>query len=63
MTSMLNMSEIQTLDKHIEQLNGYKPITENEVKGLCDKVSVCCSMKKTIFNERKKFFQWWQKCC
>lgn len=39
MTSILSLSEIATLDRHIEQLNNYKPIAENEVKVLCDKVS------------------------
>ena len=35
----INFDDIATLDRHIEQLNDYKPITENEVKNLCDKVS------------------------
>jgi len=33
------MSEIGTLDRQIQQLHEYKPIAENEVKNLCDKVS------------------------
>ena len=33
------MSEIGTLDRQIQQLHDYKPIPENEVKNLCDKVS------------------------
>jgi len=37
MTSILNTSEIGTLDRQIAQLNEYKPIPENEVKNLCDK--------------------------
>ena len=40
MTSILNTSEIGTLDRQIAQLNEYKPIPENEVKNLCDKVSL-----------------------
>ena len=39
MTSMLNMNEIGILDRQILQLHDYKPIPENEVKNLCDKVS------------------------
>lgn len=39
MTSILSMSEIGTLDRQIQQLHDYKPIPENEVKALCDKVS------------------------
>ena len=35
----LTMSEIQTLDKQIDQLLECKPISEQEVKQLCDKVS------------------------
>lgn len=33
------MTEIGTLDRQIQQLHEYKPIAENEVKNLCDKVS------------------------
>ena len=33
------MEEISTLDRQIDQLYDYKPIPENEVKALCDKVS------------------------
>lgn len=33
------MEDIQVLDKQIEQLNEYKPISEHEVKALCEKVS------------------------
>ena len=40
MTSCLNMSEIGILDRQIQQLHDYKPIPENEVKNLCDKVSI-----------------------
>ena len=36
---MLNMNEIGILDRQILQLHDYKPIPENEVKNLCDKVS------------------------
>ena len=36
----MNTSEIGTLDRQIAQLNEYKPIPENEVKNLCDKVSL-----------------------
>ena len=36
---MLNMNEISILDRQILQLHDYKPIPENEVKNLCDKVS------------------------
>ena len=39
MTSLLNMNEIGILDRQILQLHDYKPIPENEVKNLCDKVS------------------------
>lgn len=39
MTSILSMSDIGTLDRQIQQLHDYKPIPENEVKALCDKVS------------------------
>ena len=38
MTSLLNLDEINLLDRQIDQLNDYKPIPEHEVKGLCDKV-------------------------
>jgi hypothetical protein len=40
MTSVLSLNEISTLDKQIELLYDYKPIAENEVKNLCDKVSL-----------------------
>ena len=40
MTSILNTSEIGILDRQIQQLQDYKPIPENEVKALCDKVSI-----------------------
>ena len=33
------MNDIGTLDRQIAQLQDYKPIPENEVKNLCDKVS------------------------
>lgn len=36
----LTMDDISTLDRQIEQLYDYKPIPENEVKGMCDKVSL-----------------------
>ena len=52
MTSMLNMNEIGILDRQILQLHDYKPIPENEVKNLCDKVSW-----KTV----KKFEIWFVK--
>ena len=39
MTSILSMNDIGTLDRQIAQLQDYKPIPENEVKQLCDKVS------------------------
>jgi len=39
MSSILSMEEIAVLDRQIDQLYDYKPIPENEVKGLCDKVS------------------------
>ena len=39
MVSTLSMSDINTLDRQIELLYDYKPITENEVKILCEKVS------------------------
>lgn len=39
MSSILSMEEISTLDRQIDQLYDYKPIPENEVKALCDKVS------------------------
>ncbi len=38
MQSALSMSEIQSLDKEITQLMECKPLTETEVKQLCDKV-------------------------
>ena len=37
MSSILSMEEIGILDRQIEQLFDYKPISEQEVKGLCDK--------------------------
>ena len=39
MTSTLSLAEIGTLDRQIDLLYDYKPITENEVKILCEKVS------------------------
>ena len=39
MTSILSMGEISILDRQIQQLHDYKPIAENEVKNLCEKVS------------------------
>ena len=48
---MLNMNEIGILDRQILQLHDYKPIPENEVKNLCDKVS-----SKTSINGRQKHF-------
>ena len=39
MSSPLSVEEITVLDKQIQQLNDYKPITEHEVKALCDRVS------------------------
>ena len=41
------MEEISTLDRQIDQLYDYKPIPENEVKALCDKVSF---LKYNIIN-------------
>ena len=34
----LNMNDITILDKQIETLMECKPLSENEVKNLCDKV-------------------------
>jgi serine/threonine-protein phosphatase 2A catalytic subunit len=34
---MLTFSEVELLDRQIEQLSEAKPLTENEVKALCDK--------------------------
>lgn len=36
---VLNLDEIGTLDRQVEQLFDFKPIPEHEVKVLCDKVS------------------------
>lgn len=36
--SVLSMAEIQMLDKEISQLGECKPLSETEVKQLCDKV-------------------------
>jgi len=38
MTSKLSASEIENLDKQIEQLMECKPLSELEVKNLCEKV-------------------------
>ena len=48
MTSTLNLDDIATLDRQIEQLNEYKPIPEHEVKQLCDKVGVCFILSQII---------------
>jgi len=48
MTSILSLSEIATLDRHIEQLNNYKPIAENEVKVLCDKAKEILSTEVNV---------------
>ncbi len=53
MTSILSMSEIGTLDRQIQQLHDYKPISENEVKALCDKVSTNFNNQTTLL---KKFY-------
>lgn len=37
MQNALSMSEIQSLDREIDQLMECKPLTETEVKQLCDK--------------------------
>lgn len=37
---VLSMSDIETLERQIDQLSEYKPIAEHEVKHLCDKVSL-----------------------
>ena len=34
----LSLEDISILDKQVEQLQDFKPIPENEVKMLCDKV-------------------------
>lgn len=40
----LNMGEIGNLDRQIETLMECKPLPENEVKALCDRVSfIICS--------------------
>jgi hypothetical protein len=54
MTSILSMTEIGTLDRQIAQLHDYKPIPENEVKNLCDKVSLySISSPLAFFHEKK----------
>lgn len=37
-TSVLSVTDIQMLDKEIAQLSECKPLSETEVKQLCDKV-------------------------
>jgi hypothetical protein len=39
MLSILNNEDISTLDRQIEQLIEFKPVPEQEVKLLCEKVS------------------------
>jgi hypothetical protein len=39
MLSILNNEDISTLDRQIEQLIEFKPVPEQEVKILCEKVS------------------------
>lgn len=34
----LSLEDISILDKQVDQLQEFKPIPENEVKALCDKV-------------------------
>lgn len=38
--SSLSITDIQLLDRQITQLNECKPLSENEVKQLCDKVKL-----------------------
>ena len=45
MTNYLTGDEIDVLDKQIEQLMSCQPISENEVKALCDKVTLLINSK------------------
>lgn len=57
MSTILSMEEISTLDRQIEQLYDYKPIPENEVKALCDKVSQILNELTEVQNRRRRFFR------
>jgi hypothetical protein len=47
--SQLTIGEIDMLDKQILQLMNCKPLTEGEVKTICDKVRICvCEIKKHL---------------
>jgi len=48
MSSILSMEEIAVLDRQIDQLYDYKPIPENEVKGLCDKAKEILSKESNV---------------
>jgi hypothetical protein len=47
--STLNIEDITTLDRQIEQLYDYKPIPEHEVKHLCDKVSLSLTIQADLY--------------
>ena len=52
---ILSMSDIETLERQIDQLSDYKPIAEHEVKQLCDKVSLMIGFRGRFFYPERKF--------
>jgi len=56
MTSVLSIDEINMLDKQIELLTDYKPITEHEVKMLCEKVIYLINSRQKKYSKRKVMF-------
>ena len=51
---VLSLSEIQILEKQISMLFDCKPLSEDEVRNLCEKVKIKrqkkCLKKKAMFN-------------